>query len=59
MEIKKGNKFLCIKDVEMDDDRTIYYAGETYISEIDGCITDESGDAHHSWIDTKYVKCQD
>ena len=50
MIIEKGNKFLCIKDVEMDDGRIEYYAGKTYISEIDGCITDESGEKNHKWL---------
>lgn len=53
MEIKKGNKFLCIKDVEMEDDKIEYYAGKTYISEVDECITDESGDKDHRWTDTE------
>lgn len=59
MEIKKGNKFLCIKDVEMEDDKIEYYAGKTYISEIDGCITDESGETLHHWVDTIDNICDD
>lgn len=53
MKIEKGDKFLCIKDVVMDDDRLEYIAGETYISERDGCITDESGDTKHEWTGTE------
>lgn len=53
MRIEKGDKFLCIKDVIMDDDRLEYIAGETYISERDGCITDESGDINHEWTGTE------
>lgn len=51
MKIKKGDKFLCIKDVVMDDDSIEYYAGKTYISEENGCITDESGTKEHRWVD--------
>lgn len=51
MRIEKGDKFLCIKDVVMDDDSIEYYAGKTYISEENGCITDESGTKEHRWVD--------
>lgn len=59
MEIKKGNKFLCIKDVEMDDGSIEYYAGKTYISEENSCITDESGNKEHKWIDAIDDECDD
>lgn len=49
MKIKKGDRFLCIKDVEMDSSRIDYIKGKEYISEKDGCITDEEGDAYHKW----------
>lgn len=51
MVIKKGDKFLCIKDVEMDDGRIEYFLNEVYTSERDGCITNESGDINHRWED--------
>ena len=53
MKIEKGNKFLCIKDVEMDDGRIEYITGKIYTSENNGCITDESGDKNHNWIDVE------
>lgn len=53
MRIEKGDKFLCIKDVVMDNGVIEYYAGKTYVSEKDGCITNESGEIEHSWIDTE------
>lgn len=51
MNIKKGDTFKCIKDVMMDSDLEdiAYTSGRTYISEYDGYITDNQGDAYHSW----------
>lgn len=51
MEIKKGQKFRCIKDVVMDSGKVEYHKGFTYTSAIDGCITDDSGDDRHEWPD--------
>lgn len=50
-EIHKGDQFLCIKDVIMDNepDEIAYFQGEIYLSENDGCITDEYGDKSHWW----------
>lgn len=49
--IKKGDKFRCIKDVIMDDDPDdiAYHAGNIYISEEDGCVTDNDGNTSHIW----------
>ena len=50
MEIKKGDRFLCIKDVVMTvSGKTMYYAGRVYESKQDSCITDEEGYKTHSW----------
>lgn len=51
-EIHKGDQFLCIKDVIMSgkEDDIAYFQGEIYLSENDGCITDEYGDKSHWWI---------
>lgn len=51
MEIKAGQKFRCIKDVVMDNGDVEYREGCIYTSAIDGCITDDSGDAGHMWYD--------
>lgn len=50
--VLKGDEFLCIKDVIMNDDseEISYFQGEIYLSENDGCITDEYGDKSHWWI---------
>jgi hypothetical protein len=43
-------KFLCIKDVVMDGTgEKAYFKGKVYISEQNGCITNESGFIGHSW----------
>lgn len=49
MEIKKGDWFKCIKDVVMSDGDVEYINGEYYKSEFNGCITNKSGNHHHSW----------
>lgn len=56
--IKKGDKFKCIRDVLMDDDSTdiAYYAGNIYISELDGCITDERRVKTHYWDECRYTE---
>lgn len=50
--IHKGDQFLCIKDVIMngEENEIAYFQGEIYLSENDGCITDEYGDKSHWWI---------
>lgn len=51
MKIYKGQQFLCVEDVIMEDeDESIaYIKGNVYHSEIDGCITDMQGDTEHEW----------
>lgn len=48
--IKKGERFMCIRDVKMSDTQQVYYnEGKIYESEIDGCITNEKSDQYHQW----------
>lgn len=47
--ISIGDKFLCTSAVIMDDASISYREGKEYISEKDGCITDEDGDVEHMW----------
>ena len=54
-KIKKGSIWLCIKDVVMDTNILEYKKGNTYHSEQDDCITDESGCIHHSWKNINYL----
>lgn len=50
MEIKKGNRFVCTKDVIMEGSRQVNYVkGDVYTSEQDGCITNMLGETWHSW----------
>lgn len=52
MEIKKGMKFLCTKDVVMNSTlELLYKEGCIYLSEAEDCITDEEGDVSHVWLD--------
>lgn len=56
-EIKKGDMFLCICDYYMDDDSIAYTKGKTYISELDGCITDDGNDIYHGMeLDSEFWK---
>lgn len=56
--IKKGDKFKCIRDVIMDNDPNdiAYYAGNIYISELNGCITDERRAKTHCWDECGYTE---
>ena len=51
--IKKGDKFECIKPVIMDGNPldVAYTEGELYISENNGCITDNQNNKSHYWND--------
>jgi hypothetical protein len=50
MKIKKGDKFICIKTVKMEDDgQKAYRKGFLYSSELDSNITDDQHDVNHSW----------
>jgi hypothetical protein len=55
MQIKKGDKFRCIKGVVMSGGRhngeVAYFKGQEYKSEKDGAITDEWGNVEHYWSD--------
>ena len=45
----KGKEYLCIKTVVMDSKFTAYIKGKVYISEQNGCITNEKNNANHFW----------
>ena len=51
MKIKKGDKFVCIKKVVMNNDwkDISYKKGFIYISEIEGCITNDKLNTGHRW----------
>lgn len=51
--IKKGDEFECIKPVIMDGNPldVAYTEGELYISENNGCITDNQNNKGHYWND--------
>jgi hypothetical protein len=53
MDVKKGRKYRCIRTVYMNGDRKLddlrYIEGKIYKSEIEGCITDETGEKSHIW----------
>ena len=53
--IKKGRRYRCIREVRMNghSDDIRYIKGKIYKSEIDGCITDETGVKQHIWHDIK------
>jgi hypothetical protein len=46
-KIKKGDRFICLEDYEMDDERIAYSKGKIYLSELDGRITDNEFDIMH------------
>jgi len=49
MEIKKGDRFECIKTVIMDPSgEEAYTQGKIYVSELDGCVTDNQGWGGHA-----------
>jgi hypothetical protein len=47
MKIKKGNDYECVKTVVMDDGDVEYVKGRVYLSELEHCLTDESGIISH------------
>ena len=49
--IKKGRRYLCIRQVYMkfDKEKVWYKKGKIYISEQDGAITDEKEHKDHYW----------
>lgn len=50
-EIECGKLYLCKKSVIMNNnpEYITYYKGGIYISEYDGCITNNQGDMTHMW----------
>ena len=46
-KIKKGDRFLCLEDYVMDDERIAYTKGYIYQSDLDGRITDNEFDVLH------------
>ena len=46
-KIKKGDRFLCLENNIMDDDRVAYTKGLIYTSELDNRITDDDFDVFH------------
>lgn len=55
--VKKGDIFMCIKNVCMNGNPkdVAYIKNKFYISEENGCITDEQNDMHHGWHDTDAI----
>lgn len=51
MEIKKGQRFRCVKDVVMDNGDIGYREGRIYTSDNSGCLTGEQGREYHIWDD--------
>lgn len=56
--IKKGDRFKCIKTVIMDNNPNdiAYHKGKFYVSDYDGCITDENEFKGHSWSERELSK---
>ena len=56
--IKKGDRFKCIKTVIMDNNPNdiAYRKGKFYVSDYDGCITDENEFKGHSWLERELSK---
>ena len=49
-----GHRFLCLKDVVFGSSDIMYKAGKVYMSEVEGCITNEEGNRMHEWIENDY-----
>lgn len=47
--IDKGDIFRCKDHVVMCNGEVAYIKGKTYVSDRDGCITDEQNDDNHCW----------
>lgn len=60
MEIKKGDRFYCFRDVVMKNGmykgKKAYKKGNPYVSEVDDCITDEHGNKTHVWEFYKHTE---
>jgi len=46
-KIRKGDKFLCLKDYVMYNDSIAYIKGRTYLADQDDCIQDEIDETNH------------
>ena len=60
LEINKGEKYACIKDTP----NGLYLKGNIYTSEINGCITDATGNEAHKWtieslFNEMFIKIED
>ena len=53
-KIKKGDRFLCLEDYVMDDERIAYSKGKIYKSDLDGRITDNEFDVLHEMEGQNY-----
>lgn len=52
MKIYKGKRYLCKKNYTSEGGFAyLYLSGRTYLSEMDGCITDERGERDVKWYD--------
>lgn len=45
--IIKGDKFICTKNFVMDNGDVVYTKGKSYVSEVNSCITNNSGNRNH------------
>jgi len=50
-KIEKGDRFKCLKTFKMEDGEVAYSRGQVYISEEDGCITDNEPYTTHDMSD--------
>ena len=50
MKIKKGDRFVCVKRVVMDNNDVTYKKGYVYFSDLDDCITNIQHSTDHSWV---------
>jgi hypothetical protein len=46
-KIIKGDRFLCLENYIMDDEKVAFKKGNIYLSELNGCITDDEFDINH------------
>ena len=56
MKIKKGNSFVCIKRVVMDNNDVSYKKGFIYHSESNNCITNITHNVDHRWTKSAEIK---
>jgi hypothetical protein len=53
--IKRGDTFRCTKDVISQGGNFLYKKDNIYISDIDGCITNEERTTWDSWLIPKFI----